>query len=584
MAARRAAGAALLLLCAGLDAACTRGKAEEPPPPPQPAARPAPAVDPELAAWRAGRLPPLEGQGTPVPGGEVVVQMYADPPSLNTIVDNDWWGSRITHHLVYQALVGIDAYDDPRYRFQPELAESWTLSEDKLTYTFHLRKDVRFHDGQPFGAKDVIATYEKVLDETTKAAHLRSHLEELESFRAIDEHTVEFVWKKPYFMALDDPFAQVPIQPAHVIAKLTGAEYNQAATNPLNRAPVGTGPFAFVEWKTDQRVVYRRNEDYWGRKAYLDRLVFRIVKDPTVGPLLAEKGELDVVTSTLSEAWVKMEERPALRENFHRSLFHDATYNWIGWNLARPTFQDRRVRLALTMLIDRERFRKSVLHDLVLPTTCHFYYRSAACDPAVVQPPYDPVAAVKLLEEAGWRDTDGDGVRERDGVRFAFSFMISASSVTTERLATLMKESFARAGIEMSIQKVEWAAFSKRLREHEFDACTLAWGAGPRVDPAQVWHSSSTEGGSNFISFSNPEADALIEAGRVEFDEERRDAIFRKLQHLLHEEQPYTWLWVPARRTLIHRRIHGVKANLAFWQFADWWVEPQAEPPAPAQE
>ncbi len=527
-------------------------------------------------AWFEGRLPPREAGGTPRPGGEVVVQMYSDPPSLNTIVDSDWWAARITDHLVYEALVGIDPYDDPNYRFVPELAESWEISDDKLTYVFHLRHGVTFHDGTPLTARDVIATYDKILDPQTKAAHLRAYLEELASYRALDDYTVEFVWKRPYFLAMDTPFSDVPIQPAHIIEPLSGSDYNLAAKNPLNRAPVGTGPFRFVEWRSNDRVVYARNESYWGRKAYLDRLVFRIVKDPTVGLMLAEKGELDVVTSILPDDWIEMVKSPVLVKNFNRSLFHDASYSWIGWNEVRPFFQDRRVRRALTMLIDRARFRRSILHDLSLPTTCHFYFRSPACDPKVPRLPYDPVGAVHLLEEAGWKDRDGDGVRDRDGVAFRFTLMIPATSITFERLATLMKESYRRAGIDLAIQKVEWAAFTKRLREHSFDACALAWGGGPRGEPSQIWHSSSRDGGSNYISFANAEADRILEAARVEFDADKRNALYRRFHWILHEEQPYTFLWVPARRTLIHKRIHGVQASLLFWHFADWWVDPSA--------
>ena len=525
--------------------------------------------------WVDGVLPPEILEGTPKRGGEVTIHMYTEPPSLNPIIHSDWWGAALAEHI-YDALVDVDPYDDPDYRYIPGLAERWEISDDRLTYTFHLRHGVRWHDGQPFTARDVIATYAKVMDQTTKAVHVRAYMKGLEKFEALDDYTVRFQWKEPYFLAMSEPFAGVIIQPAHVIEKLSGIEYNEASTDPLMRHPIGTGPFRFVEWESNQKVVLRRNDDYWGKKPHLDRLVFRIVKELDVALQLAERGELDVVTRVLDEAWVGMD-NPKLRQNFYRSKFYDANYAWIGWNELRPFFKDRRVRRALTMLVDRPGIIDKLAYGLPMPTTCHFYWKSKACDPKLEPLPYDRLAAVKLLEEAGWKDTNDDGIRDRDGVEFRFDFMLPASSVWAHRMATMMKEDFGRAGIDLAVQKVEWSAFTRRLRDKEFDACTLIWGGGPRGDPTQIWHSSSIDGGSNYISFSNPKADALMDQAKVIFDDDRRNAIYRQFSRLLYEEQPYTWLYVRPRLSLVSRRLRGVRESLMFWQYEDWWVE---DPPA----
>jgi peptide/nickel transport system substrate-binding protein len=137
----------------------------------------------------------------------------------------------------------------------------------------------------------------------------------------------------------------------------------------------------------------------------------------------------------------------------------------------------------------------------------------------------------------------------------------------------MMKEDFKRAGIEQAIQLVEWSAFTKRLREKEFDACTLRWMSGPRGDPTQIWHSSSIEGGSNYISFSNPRADQIMDEARVVFDDERRNAMYREFGRILHEQQPYTWLYVQPQLSLVSKRVRGVRESLLYWQYSDWWVE-----------
>ena len=565
------------LLCVALG--CTRGKERSPAPSapateaaPPAAAEAAPAAPPSAGGnWDEGILPASMHEGTPKDGGEVVVHIRSEPPSLNTIVDSDWVASVITQPRIYESLLRVDPYDAPRFQIVPALAESWELSEDKKVYTLRLRHDVKWHDGQPFTARDVIATFDKIQDPTTKAAHLRSYTEELQSHEAVDDYTVRLTWKRPYFLTLD-ALSFISIQPAHIIGKMSGKEYNEAATNPLNRAPMGTGPFRFEAWESNQKIVLARNDAYWGKKAHLQRVVFRIVKDPTVALQLAEREELDTVDSVLPDQWVGMDSAK-LRAAYHRSKFYDASYTWIGWNEERPFFKDKRVRRALTMLTDRPGVAEKIMFGLPKPTTCHFYWQSRECDPALTPLPFDPPAAVKLLEEAGWVDRDGDGVREKDGRPFRFFFMLPAQSVTGERIATKMKEDFEHAGIDLAIQKVEWSSFTKRLRTHEFDACTLSWVGDARGDPTQIWHSNSIAGGSNYVGFRSAEADRIMEDARVEFDEEKRNAMYRRFGAILHQEQPYTFLFVPAKLSLVHRKLHGVRETLQGWQFEDWWVE-----------
>jgi peptide/nickel transport system substrate-binding protein len=564
--------------------ACTRGK--------QPASSTEPGITPTAPSaaavqtsntvdedWQLGRLPASVTSGTPVSGGELVVTIPSDPPSLNTIIDNDGMATRIVRHHVCQALVGVDPYDEPAYRYRPELAERWDVSEDGKTYTFHLRKDLKWHDGQPFTSKDVIATFDKIQDPTTKAATTRSFFEELKSYSAPDDYTVVTAWKRPYFLVLDN-LSDTLIQPAHVIGKLTGMQYNEAATNPLNRHPIGTGPFRFVEWQSHAKIVLARNDAYAGRKTYLDRVVYRIQGDPTVMLQLAERNEIDLVQQLTSEQWVNMTS-PVLRTQWNRVRFYPNFYAWIGWNAKRPYFADKNVRRALTMLVDRPGIIDKLLFGLPRPTTCHFYWKSAECDPELKPLPYDPEAAGKLLDAAGWSDHDGDGVRDKAGRPFHFVFMLPSAAVEAARWAAKIKEDLSRVGIEMELQKVEWAAFSKRLRDHEFDACTLLWGSEARGDPTQIWHSSAIQGGSNYVSYKNAAVDKLIEDGRTTLDDDARNALFRKLGAILHDEQPYTWMYIRPQLDLISKRVKGLKPSLYWWQFEDAWLDPQGRGPGP---
>ena len=295
----------------------------------------------------------------------------------------------------------------------PELAERWEVSQDGKLVTFHLRAGVMWHDGKPFGARDVKATFDKIVDKTTKAAHLRATLRELDRYEVTDDATIRFHFKTPHFVALDT-FASIPIQPAHVIERLTGSEYNQARTNPLNRAPVGTGPFKLERWESNVKIVLGRHAGYWGKRAHLDRLVFRQVMEANVGLKLAEAGELHVVTRVDPEEWARMANRKGLTAHYDRSRFNNYSYAWIGWNQKNERFRDKRVRRALTMLTDRAGIIKSLMYGLFTPTDCHFYVESKElCVPDAPKLAYDPKGAAKLLDEAGWKDRDSDGVLDK---------------------------------------------------------------------------------------------------------------------------------------------------------------------------
>ena len=567
---------ALALTCL---AACKRGQPAERLPAPAPGPAPVVAEVPQTQgdAWQLGRLPPSVVEGTPVRGGTLVVGIDLDPESLNPIVSSDWIAKKIVHTRVYESLVRVDAHDDPRYAIVPQLAQRWEVSDDGRVYTFQLRHDVRWHDGTAFSARDVVATLDKVRDPHTLAASTRADFEELSSYSAPDDFTVVLVWKRPYFLALD-AVADLPIQPAHVIAGLTAAHYNQAAKNPLNRAPLGTGPFKFVAWETGAKIALERNPTYWGRSAHLQHLVFRIVPDASARLQLAARGEIQLLYRLKADQWVNMSS-PELRAHWHRSRFYAAKYNWIGWNERRSFFAELPVRRAMTMLIDRPGILGKLLFGLHRSTTCHFYWASAACDPKQSPLPYDPAAAAALLDASDIRDHDGDGVRDRDGERFAFKLVLHVNSSEAARSAAKIKEDLARAGIEMAIERVEWSAFLKRMAAHDFDATMLQWSGDARMDPTQIWHSHSIEGGSNFIGYRNPEVDGLIEQARVTLDSDARNKLYRRLGEILHAEQPYTFLYVPAELDLLHESVKGARPNLYWWQFEELWLAPPSGGP-----
>jgi ABC-type transport system substrate-binding protein len=599
-------------------------------------------------AWLEGELPPSVHEGLPVKGGSLTVRITSDPPSLNPNTTEDLWADRLIVGSVEEALVRVDEKDAPRYRVVPALAESWEVSPDGRVYTFKLRHGVRFHDGTPLTAHDVVATIDRIMDERVRAMQMRIYFANLDradktldgkGYKALDDFTVRIAYQKPYFMTLTS-LADVPVQPRHLLyvegTTVSGSTANELKLQPgqaarftpgapllvssagkkgqfesrnvvavndegvtLDRAlpikpgagthvevdlnndpvmlrnPIGSGPWKFLRWLPSDRIEFVRNDDYWGEKPHLDRLVIRVVPNHTVATQLFERGEFDVMTEIQPAVWEEMQTTPRWVKDYNRVRYFWNNYSWIGWNERRPFFKERQVRQAMTYLFDRESFLKNALKNLEKPTTCPFFYQSPGCDPALLPYPYDPDKGRRLLDAAGWIDHDGDGIRDKDGVPFRFTFLMTENSVMLAKLTPVLKEALHKVGVEMDIAKVEWGVFMERLRDGDFDACSLLWGEKvPEIDPRQVWHSSQINGGSNYIAYRNREVDDLIDKLTTELDAEKRYVEMRRMHQILSDEQPYTWLYVRPRLEAISRRIKGLTPTVGFYDFSDAWVDP----------
>ncbi len=524
---------AALLLAAG----CQRGGGHE---------QRRTAVGPR--AFAGDLLPPPAAQGAPVDGGRVVVAMNAEPPSLNYQLDPlDAWGKKI-NELVMESL----ARPHPTtWVHEPRLAESWTISADQRTLTFKLRRDVRWHDGEPFDADDVIFTFDTILAPSSKTIAIRSYLQPLSGYTKSDAYTVVFTLREPYRYAFD-AIAELFIYPRHIYAR---GDFN---THPANRAPIGTGRYRFVHWRTGDEILLRRNDAYVGPRAALDELVLRYVPNATVRGELLRRGELDVIEKLSPEEWRQLTTDQEIATRFWRLRHVPNSLQWIGWNQERVFFRDRRVRQALTMLLDRQDIVDNLRLGLDDPAVSWFYPGTPEYDRTTPPWPYAPERARALLDEAGWRDRDGDGLRDRDGAPFRFTFIYPAGPPFYEQLASLMAADFQRAGIRVDTTRVEWAVYTERLRRHEFDACALLWEFTPRNDPIQVWHSREIDGGSNFVAFRNAEADRLLEEARRELDDARRIELYHRFNRILHQEQPYTFLFNRNNLSLVSRRLGGI--------------------------
>jgi peptide/nickel transport system substrate-binding protein len=496
------------------------------------------------------------------------VHLGAEPATLNPVISTDAYESTVNRYV----LESLAERDPDTFALKPLLAESWTISPDRLVFTFRLRRDVRWSDGTPFTAEDILFSYRTIQNPDVASAPLKVYYIDVADVRKIDDYTVVFTYKKQYFRALEI-CASMPIPPRHIYDN--GEDFNRHSKN---RTTMGTGPYTFDRWDTGKQIGLKANPNYRGPKPALDRIVYRIVAEPSVALRMLKKGDLDVL-SVRPIDWVRQTASPGFEQKFYKLSYFTPSYSYIGWNLDRPQFQDRRVRQAMTMMLNRQAILDKLLFGLGAIVSGNFFVNGPDYDRGILPYPHDPAAARKLLAEAGWKDTDGDGILDRNGQKFSFVFTISAGSKFAERLATIMKEDFSRAGIVVDIQRFEWAVFVQKLQERNFDAVTLAWSMPwGDADPYQVWHSTQINGGSNFVGFANAEADSIIERSRMEFDPARRQAMFHRFHRIVHDEQPYTFLYCNPSLAVVSKRFDNVKLHAMGLDFRDWRLKEEHGP------
>lgn len=510
----------------------------------------------------AGLLSACEVQAPKDPYS-LIYHLGSEPDTLNRITATDAYEGRI-NGFVFDSLI---ERDNATLEFKPKMAKSWEVSDDQLTYTFHLRDDIKWHDGKPFTADDVLYTFQKIMDEKVDAPHMRVYYKDVKNIEKLDDYTVRFTYAIPYFKALEF-VGGIPIIPKHVFDD--GRDFN---SHPAGRAPIGNGPYKFVKWDTGSQIVLERDENYWDKAKFPDirRIVFRIIPDDIVAFQRLKKGDLDM-DSLNPKQWVKQSKTPAFEKLFAKHEYYTPAYRYVGWNLRRPYFQDRKVREALARLINREGILKNLEYGLGKLTTGPFWIFGYEYEPSLPQIPFDPAGAKKLLDEAGWIDHDGDGIRDKDGVKFSFKFLLPSGAEFYQNLATIMKKDFAEAGIEVEIQTMEWAVFVQNLNSRNFDAVSLAWSFGLDQDPYQVWHSSQAEKGSNFVGFQNGEADRIMEEARQTFDKERRRELYHRLHKIIYDEQPYAFLYSGPALVARSRRFENVKVYPMGLDILEWRV------------
>lgn len=431
-------------------------------------------------------------------------------------------------------------------------------TEHNPVVLFQLRKGVLFHDGHEFDAGDVKFTYEAIMAPENLSPRVPD-FEPVKVVEPIGRHAVKIVYKR-----LFEPGFQswsMGILPEHLLNRARLRE--QAARigrspetfslrdSPFNRAPVGTGPFRFGEWKTDQFIRLMRFEQYWEGAPNLHAYLFRIIPDPLTAELTFYAGTSDAYAAQPYQV-ERLKEDPRFQSFSRLGL----GYTYIGYNMRRPIFQDVRVRKALGMAIDVQEIIEYVLYGQAERTTGPYPRQTDFYDPTVEPLRYDPAGALRLLAEAGWTP-NAAGWLEKDGQPLAFTLITNSGNEVRKAVMVVAQNAWRRLGIKVETLTMEWAVFiNERVDKGDFDAVVLGWAMGLDADIFQIFHSSQTGHFQlNFVGYRNPEADALMIRIRQEYNHDRQVAMARDLHRLIAGDQPYTFLFVGKALVLLDRKV-----------------------------
>jgi peptide/nickel transport system substrate-binding protein len=512
-------------------------------------------------------------EGTP--GGTMIEGSFSDISTLLPIVSSDTASADLMA-LIFEPLVTVDPNT-----LEPVglLAESWDVNEDATVYTFHLREGVTWSDGEPFTADDVVFTYELYMNEATGSPRVSDFSAKIESMEAVDDQTVVFNLVNTYVdFAVDIMIYNVIAE--HIWADVDPAVISQdpGANGTDPSRVVGTGPFLFQEWIIEDHVTLVPNENYWNGAPYLDEFIFKVVPDQAAGVAQLQTGEIDYFEGVPESSLVEFEGSSDVTIVDYPTL----SFTFYGTNLDETKttlFQDKEVRQAMLYALDREAMIESIRFGYGEVALGTMPVLSWAYNPDEIELtyPYDPEMAVQLLEEAGWTDTNGNGIVDKDGTELSFTMYTNAGNLVRESYLTVLQEYWAEVGIEMIPQLEPFPALVERITQtFDFEAYLIGFNWSVSPDQTTMWHTDSAGGaGFNTVSYSNPEVDRLLDEALIETDREKRIELYTEMQNIIMEDLPHTILDFPQGFTGVSSRLHNVYASGVNARFNAhlWWVE-----------
>ncbi len=495
----------------------------------------------------------------PAYGDTIVEGTIGEPSVLIPMLAGD----SASHNVASLIINGLVKYDKD-LTLIGDLAESWDISKDGLVITFYLKKGVKWTDGVEFTADDVMFGYKTIIDEKTPTAYSED-FKQVKKAEVIDKYTFRIIYEKPFAPALGS-WSYIVVLPKHLL------EGKDITKSELGRHPIGMGRFKFLKWTPGQEVVLEANPGYFEGRPYIDRYIYRVIPDPATMFLELKAGGIDWMGLTPIQ-YTRQTNTAYLEKNFKKYRYPVPAYTYMGLNMClrrepdtgkcmekHPWFGDKRVRQAIAYAIDKQEIVDGILFGLGSPATGPYVPNTWPYNPNVKKYEYNPEKAKELLAEAGWRDTDGDGILDKDGRPFEFTILTNQGNTVRINTATIIQWRLAKIGIMVKVRTLEWSTFiNEFIDKRRFEAVILGWSIGLDPDQYDIWHSGKTkEKEFNFVSYNNPEVDALLEKGRRTFDTEERKKAYFRIHEILADELPYIFLYVPDATPIVHARFKGI--------------------------
>lgn len=492
---------------------------------------------------------------TPMParhGGVFIDADGADVTMINPVLSSET-GASLVEGFIFPALLGQDAFSGEVV--PTEMAKSWETSKDSLTWTFHLRPGLKWSNGDPLDAADFKFTYEAIASDKVESP--RKYITDyIKSIETPDPQTVVVTFKQVRCDALQN--LGLPLLPSHFYK----ADFSDV-TQYNEKPPASAGPFKFKEWVHDDHLTLERNADYWKGAPNLEGWIYKVVPDPGSRLGQIQNGEVDRI-GIQPEQLTAVELDPNLKV----FKYKDDGYDYIGLNMANPEHPqsgedengklieqdphpilgDRKVRQAIAYGLDYD----AIINKIYLGQG---YRMAANVLPAIewaydknLQPyPHDPEKSKQLLEEAGWKDSNGDGIREKDGKKLSLRLMTNAGNTTREDLGVLVQDQLKQVGFDIQFEAIEWGTMLEQMDGQKYDMVIIGWtGLGSDPNDDAFWHTNQDVPGSGFnnVSYHNLELNKLLEEGVSVpgCDTAKRAPIYKKIQQIIHDDVPYVFI------------------------------------------
>jgi peptide/nickel transport system substrate-binding protein len=510
------------------------------------------------------------GATSPHRGGTVVTGWTAEPGWVNSLIlpstqINNEMLFRMFLHLVEEQ---ADFQQHPA-TFTPQLAKSYDWSPDHKVLTFHLRDDVVWTDGVPVTSADVRWTWqaERNPDVAWELADSKHWIDDVE---AVDPHTVRFHFSRVYAKQLLDA-NEGPVFPKHAWETLPFAQWRHNG-DWFRQHLVVDGPFTIASWQPQQQIILQRNERYYEKGLpYLDRVVMRQIRDQASGMTQLLSGELDYLPQIAPTDAPRVKASPRLELIAYWFNIYVATV----WNNENPLFRDPEVRRALTLAIDRKTIVDTLLGPYGKVADSPILTSVWAHDPTVHPWSYDPKEAARILAAKRWKDTDGDGVLDKDGKPFAFELLTNTGNQLRADATVMIQNQLQKVGIRATPRQVEFNTLAAVTIAGKFQAAMMGYTIDTSLDLRSNFDSASIAEGSNYPRYRNPEVNRLVEVAAAQPDILAERPYLNQIQEIVHREQPVTFLWESQRLTAVNKRVRNVHptATFSFFNLKEWWVE-----------